>query len=335
MSRPSDTGLVREVGPGCFAWLRLPGGWGETNIGLVCGEGASLLIDSPWDQRLARGMLDAFASRITQSPVSLLLNTHADPDHWWGNAELPGAEVIASTTTAAAMREESTPGQLANLRRVARMAGRVPGRAGQAGRYVGSMLAPFDFDDVELRFPDRTFIERHVETVGGREVVLSDLGAAHTSSDAIVLVPDARVAYTGDLLFSGVTPVMWHGPVDRWLGALEQLIALEADVFVPGHGPISQRRELTELHNYWSWLLAVLGDARDARRAPLELAKRLTGTPEFAAFAGWQAPERLYINVATIARQLEGEGPIPADPIARGKAFDGVASLHAHLEQHR
>jgi len=29
------TGQVHEVGPGCYVWLRLPGSWGETNIGLV------------------------------------------------------------------------------------------------------------------------------------------------------------------------------------------------------------------------------------------------------------------------------------------------------------
>ena len=59
---------VQEVARGCYVWLRLPGGWGETNIGLVVGDGASLLIDTPWDLRLTGLMLEAFAPQIERRP---------------------------------------------------------------------------------------------------------------------------------------------------------------------------------------------------------------------------------------------------------------------------
>ncbi|MGO9902466.1 MAG: MBL fold metallo-hydrolase [Solirubrobacteraceae bacterium] len=329
------TPTVGEVGAGCHAWLRLPGGWGQTNLGLVLGRGASLLIDTAWDPRLTRSMLDAFSPQTDRAPVSLLVNTHPDVDHWWGNAELPGAEVLASATCAQAMHEEPTPQKLRALRRVAQLTGRLPGRAGAAGRYVSSMLAPFALEEVTLRFPDRTFTGRRIEAVGGREVELIDYGAAHTTSDSVVLVPDARVLYTGDLLFAGVTPVMWHGPVSSWLAALDAIMTLEADVFVPGHGPISTRKQLQALHDYWTWLTAAVAMHQSAGRSPLAIAKRLARAPEFAPFRAWESPERLYINVAAIARQLHGEGPIPTDPITRVKAFDGVACLCRHLESAR
>ncbi|MEA2146088.1 MAG: cyclase, partial [Solirubrobacteraceae bacterium] len=70
---------------------------------------------------------------------------------------------------------------------------------------------------------------------------------------------------------------------------------------------------------------------RVAGRDPLGTALALLGSREFAAFAGWENPERLYINVASLARQLDGLGPIPATPIARAKAFDGVACLADQL----
>jgi hypothetical protein len=54
IGRVTATGELVEVGRGCRAWMRLPGGCGETNIGLVAGDGASLLIDTPWDRRLTR-----------------------------------------------------------------------------------------------------------------------------------------------------------------------------------------------------------------------------------------------------------------------------------------
>jgi cyclase len=82
------------------------------------------------------------------------------------------------------------------------------------------MLEPFALEQGTPRFPDRTFTGRRTEVLGGREIEPIEYGAAHTASDSVVFVPDARVVYTGDLLFAGVTPVMWHGPVSGWLAAL-------------------------------------------------------------------------------------------------------------------
>ncbi len=63
--------------------------------------------------------------------------------------------------------------------------------------------------------------------VGGRRVELIEVGPAHTPGDAIVWVPDARVVFSGDIVFSGVTPIMWAGPASNWIAALERIAALE------------------------------------------------------------------------------------------------------------
>ena len=327
------SGAVQEVAPQCWAWMRVPGGWGQTNIGLVAGTDANLLIDTPWDHRLSAAMLDAFAPNLADRAVSLLVNTHADGDHWWGNAVVAGAEVLASETTATAMRDEPGPSQMVAMRRLARTLGAVPGRAGRMGRYVAAMLAPFAFDEVTPRLPDRTFSGQRVETVGGREVLLIDHGPAHTRSDAIVVVPDARVVFTGDLLFAQTTPLIWQGPVTAWLAALEAIMALEADVFVPGHGPVSSRTELRGLHDYWSWLDTAVTGHHAAGREAGETTHRLARSPEFAAFRGWENPERLALNVISIDRRLRGDGPILGNPIARARAFAAIAGLAAELER--
>ncbi len=265
--------------------------------------------------------------------MSLLVNTHADGDHWWGNAVVGEAEVLASDTTAAAMSEEPGPGEMVSMRRLARTLGAVPGRAGRMGRYVSAMLAPFAFEEVTPRLPDRTFSGQRVETVGGREVLLVDHGPAHTRSDAIVVVPDARVVFTGDLLFAQTTPLIWQGPVTAWLTALETIMALDADVFVPGHGPVSSRTELRGLHDYWSWLDAAVTGHHAAGREAGEMIRRLARSAEFAAFREWENPERLALNVISIDRRLRGQGPILGNPIARARAFDAVAGLASELER--
>jgi len=48
------------------------------------------------------------------------------------------------------------------------------------------------------------------------------------------------VVFTGDLLFVGIAPVMWAGPAQSWVDALDKLLAStgggEGWLFVPGHG---------------------------------------------------------------------------------------------------
>ena len=77
------------------AWLQPNGALGESNACLVVGDGASLLVDTLWDPPLTRRMLAAMAPLTADAPIATLVNSHSDGDHWWGNQELAGAEIVA------------------------------------------------------------------------------------------------------------------------------------------------------------------------------------------------------------------------------------------------
>ena len=79
--------------------------------------------------------------------------------------------------------------------------------------YASEGLEPFAFGDVRLVAPTRTFSGQLELDVGGREVRLLEVGPAHTEGDLIVWVPDERIAIAADILFIGVTPIMWAGPL--------------------------------------------------------------------------------------------------------------------------
>ena len=85
-SHPFTHGL-HELGDGCHAYLQPDGGWGWSNAGLVCGDGASLLVDTLFDLRLTAEMLDAMAAPTAGHPIGSLVNTHANGDHCYGNRE--------------------------------------------------------------------------------------------------------------------------------------------------------------------------------------------------------------------------------------------------------
>ena len=118
--------------------------------------------------------------------------------------------------------------------------------------------------------------------VGGREVRLIEVGPAHTQGDLIVWVPDARIAIAADILFIGVTPIMWAGPLEGWIAALERLLELGAERLVPGHGPVCGPEEVRRLIDYWRWLDRAAGEHLDVGESPAEAARELVLGEEIA-----------------------------------------------------
>jgi cyclase len=282
------TGLS-DLGGGLYAWLQPNGGLGESNAGLVVGDGESLLIDTLWDTRLTRRMLDRIAPHTTAAPIRRLVNTHGDPDHYWGNQLLAGAEIIATRATAEDIRGED-PRRL----RLLALAGRLlPGDLSAFAR----LLRPYDFSGIRVTPPTRTFDSELELDIGGRRVVLMEVGPAHTPGDLIVHVPDARAVFAGDLMFVGVTPIMWVGPVENWIAGLERIIELDPKLVVPGHGPVTDLEGVRAMKRYWEFVVPLVREGRTATEI-------LGALPE--PFDRWDNPERIAVNAAIIAR---GAGP--------------------------
>ena len=329
-------GGLTEVGPGIHAWLQPNGLLGESNACLVIGDGASLLVDTLWNPRLTRRMLAAMAPLVKTAPIETLVNTHSDGDHWWGNQEVRGSEII-TTESARAVMEDQSPAEIKRFGALAgalRLAGSMPfpyprrGDVAVIAAYAGEALEPFDFDEVRLVPPTRTFSGELELDVGGREVRLIDVGPAHTPGDLIAWVPDARIAIAADILFVGVTPIMWAGPLERWVAALERLLGLGAERFVPGHGPVCGLDEVRRLIDYWRWLDQAAGKRLDAGMSPPETAREVILGDEIAerGFADWLAPERALVSVGTIDAHRRGvaKPPGPRELIA---AFFRMALL--------
>lgn len=320
-------GGLREVAPRTWAWLAPNGGLGESNAGLVVGDGESLLVDTLWDERLTRRMLDAMAPLFDGAPLRRAFVTHPDGDHWWGNAALAAdVEILATAACDRAMRAEAPPRVMHGMAQAAALARHAPGRVGAVARRMHEQLAPFAWRGVRLRFADRLIEGGATLDVGGRALRVLDLGPTHSPADAVVHVPDAGVVFAADLLFVGVTPIMWHGPVETWLAALDALLALDAAVYVPGHGPPCGRAEIERLADYWRWLRDGIAAQRAVGRSVGEAARALLRSPEHRAFGDWLNPERILVNVATAYRE-----PGELSPPARARLLLQMNALGAEL----
>lgn len=128
---------------------------------------------------------------------------------------------------------------------------------------------------------------------------------------------------------------MWKGPLANWLRALDLLLALDADTFVPGHGPLGRREHVEALRDYWLWLDDGVRRHHAAGRSALQGARALIREPEFARFRDWVCPERIALNATTIHRLRAGKGPVPATPPARARLFAHIAAIGRELQAGR
>ncbi|MEV0132611.1 MBL fold metallo-hydrolase [Dactylosporangium sp. NPDC050688] len=238
-----------------YAYLHSDSGWGHSNAGVVVSGGETLLVDTQYTLPMTRQLIAAL-EMAGLPPVATLVTTHANGDHCWGNGLFPAADIVASAATASAMPHDFPP---ATMRRL--LSEELAATA--AGRYTRQHFADFDFDGIVVVPPTSTFTGVQERAVGGRTVVLIEVGPAHSDGDVIVHVPDAGLVFAGDILFSD-HPVMWAGPLQNWISACDRILQTGATRIVPGHGPVVGPQGVRDFRGYLELVSSELRQRFDA-----------------------------------------------------------------------
>ncbi|MEV7398629.1 MBL fold metallo-hydrolase [Aeromicrobium sp. NPDC092404] len=298
-----------DLGAGSFAWLVPEGHWGESNTGLVRGDGESLLVDTLYDLDHTQEMLDGYAPLTVDHPIRTLVNTHSDGDHWFGNQLVAGegVEIIASDAAAASMTQHNVDEMIA-----------LPHRHDHVGDFIRPIAANFDLSGIVPTPPTHTFSGHLDLDIGGREVRLIEVGPAHTDGDVLIHVPEAGVVYTGDIVFIGGAPLVWTGPISACIAAIDQILALEPTVVVPGHGPLTDSKGVRRVRDY---LEHVATEATVRFRAGLTVEEAIDSI-DMSAFADLSEQGRIAANVLNVYEELDPERP-RAD---RGEQFSRIAA---------
>ncbi|MBS1678304.1 MAG: MBL fold metallo-hydrolase [Actinobacteria bacterium] len=291
MSHSYTKGL-HELGDGVWAYIQPDGSWCLSNAGLIVGDGTSLLVDTLMDLKLTREMLDSMKSITATRPIDTLVNTHANGDHCYGNELVPDRAEIYATVAAAEEMTEVPPARLLGMREA---------EDPELREFAQYCFGAFAIEEVNGRPPDRTFTDSLELEVGGRKVSVADLGPAHTHSDSIVYLADARTVFTGDLVFVKGTPIAWVGPIGNWLAACDRICALDVDTVVPGHGPITDKDGVRDVHAYFSHVYAEAKLRQEAGVDSLEAAFDI----DLGPFAEWGDSERIVVTVDTIYGELD------------------------------
>ena len=296
MARWQYTKGLHDIGNGLFAYLLPDGSWGWSNAGLVVDGEESLLIDTLFTVPLTAEMLTAMADATPAArTIDRLVNTHANVDHIWGNQLVKDAEIIVSTGCAEEFFD-FPPERLHALMDDA-------DNLGDLGAFLKHCFSDFDFGGIEVTGPTTTFADEMTLAVGDKTVHLYDVGPAHTRGDTLTYVPGDRAVFTGDIMFVGGHPVIWDGPIGNWQRACDRITAMEVDVVVPGHGPITDKAGVAEFKAYLDHIERETRARFDAGMDEWEASLDIP----LADYDGWLDAERIYGNVAALYREFRGD----------------------------
>ncbi|WP_328731029.1 MBL fold metallo-hydrolase [Streptomyces caniferus] len=298
--RPSaGAPALRELADGVFVYEQPDGGWCLNNAGVITGGGRCVLVDTVATRARAERLRDEVA-RVAPGGPDTVVNTHFHGDHVFGNSLFtPRATVIAHEGTRSDMAE--------------------------SGLGLCRLWPDVDWGEVALALPDLTFTERLTLRAGELRIELLHVGPAHTANDVVVWVPEHRVLFTGDVVWSQVTPYVLMGSVSGSLRALERLRALGPRTVVPGHGPVGGPEVLDATEDYLRWLAQSARDGLRAGRTPLETAR----ATDLGRFAGLVDPERLVGNLHRA--HAEATGLAPGARIDVAASFQEMVAYLGHL----
>jgi cyclase len=280
---PTLTRLTDHV----HAWVQPDGSWWLNNAGVVLGDGGVILIDTCATAERTRRLLAAVAEVAAGAPIRLAINTHLHGDHSYGNALLP----------------ESTS-----------IVGHPATRAGLIADFLLADTPPIwsptpDWGIAKTRPPTIVVPDEATLYTGERRVDLRHPGhPAHTEGDLVAWLPDERVLFTGDLVFHGVTPLVFMGSLDGALRSLGWLREFPAEHVVPGHGQVfagSRFGEVLDAHaRYYEFVQYVAVQGLAAGLPPLEAAQRC----DLGPFAEWPDQERIVLNLHRAYAEAAGAG---------------------------
>ena len=229
------------------------------NAGIVIGRDGILVVDTLISAREGERFL-ADIRKVSDKPIKYVVNTHTHLDHAFGNCVFAklGATVISHDADRRLLEKvgEATLKNIANFG-----------------------LKPEDMAGTEIVFPTLTFSDKMTIDLGGEIVELIRTAPSHTEGSVIVHLPARKLLFSGDILFTDFHPYLADGDIPGWTRTLDSLIAMDVEKIIPGHGPLSSKKDLREMKEYLLLFDAkareLAADSQDADLVTAEMKKVL------------------------------------------------------------
>jgi len=265
--------LLKRITDGVFAALSSHRSGATSNAGII-DLGEQTLVFDTFETPLAAEDLRVASKELTGRHPTWVVNSHAHPDHWFGNQVFPDETTIITTRKSMNFmlellqevdEEKDDPSELENYLKIQkdrlieesnpRALAVIESSVARWGYYLESL------PNLQLRLPDQTFDGNIVFHGSQRTVELNDVGPAHTGGDCYLTIPSEKIAFLGDLGFFQEQPYMPDSDPICWLSIIEELDESPIEKFIPGHGPMGTKKDLDIMGVYIRMLEKLVTDA--------------------------------------------------------------------------
>jgi glyoxylase-like metal-dependent hydrolase (beta-lactamase superfamily II) len=192
------------------------------NIGVLAGDDGVFLVDDQFAPLTKK--IKGAIGKISDQEIRFVINTHWHFDHVGGNENLgeTGSVIIAHEN----VRKRMSTDQFIEF-----FQKKVPAWP-------------------KVALPIITFTQDLTFHLNGEDIHVFHVNNAHTDGDAIVYFRNSNVIHTGDIYFAGIYPFIdtsTHGSVNGVIDAAQHILAIIDDdtKVIPGHGPLSNKAELS------------------------------------------------------------------------------------------
>ena len=231
-----------------------------SNAGFVVLQNSVLIFDSHSTPEAGQRLL-AEIREITPKPVRYILNSHYHADHTHGNQALgPAQQIISATNARRDVLQKDIPSmnfslgmarsQLEKMQKDLLASANVQEQSALRNKIRDRREFVDRMARLKILVPTMTVDERIDLHESMLNLELLYLGRGHTDGDLVLFIPKDRIVFTGDLFYNSALPYTQDASLLEWVATLGELLKLEADIFVPGHGPCGTRDNVKEFKSY-------------------------------------------------------------------------------------
>ncbi len=276
----------RKLADDVYAYI---GKLNDANAIVVVTSQGVVVIDTGNNQPETRNILKNIQA-VTKQPVRYVIITQNHGDHFGGTPLFsPPATVIMHERVAKDWKSWK-PHLIKSWRK------RFPERE--------EALKDFHPMDTVVTFNDHLTLN-----LGGKILELIYVDDKYNPGDIGVWLPQSGVLHAGFVGYKerhpDIRPDYSHGTTWGMLKQLEAFIPLQPKFVVPGHGPISDTKDLQAMIDYLTIARQRVRGMMDKGMALDEIRKQF----HMNEYKDWDRTQHLPITAAAIYRELRGEGP--------------------------
>lgn len=207
----------------------------NATFGFVVTADGIVLVDAGGSMQGAKA-IHQLIKRVSSKPVRYVIDSGGQDHRWFGNDYFAkqGAKIISSID---AMKDQKA-------------------RLNMQWTMMETLIGKQALKGTKEKFADITFENEYKLTLGGVHFEIYHHDRAHTPGDAFIWLPQSKVMFAGDIVFTErMLGIGEESNSKSWLASFDAMAAYKPKYLIPGHGsPASLDKAIKDTRDYLAYL---------------------------------------------------------------------------------